>query len=87
MAKKKVLVIDEYKEIYEKTYTMRKPEYLNLLMTLSKKGKFPGPLLKILITSPIVDILNSKALKPLFKFIYIGMKNVYSFMKNVNACL
>jgi anaerobic magnesium-protoporphyrin IX monomethyl ester cyclase len=87
MAKKNVLVIDEYKEIYEKTYTMRKPEYLNLLMTLSKKGKFPSPLLKILITSPIVNILNSKALKPLFKFIYIGMKNVYSLLKNVNACL
>jgi len=87
MAKKNVLVIDEHKEIYEKTYTMRKPDYLNFLMMLSKKGKFPSPLLKILITPLIVNILNSKVLKPLFKFIYIGIKKVYCLLKYVNVCL
>jgi radical SAM superfamily enzyme YgiQ (UPF0313 family) len=81
MAKKNSLVINDYKDIYEKTYTMRKPDYLNLLMTLSKKGKFPSPLLKILINAPMLNILNSKALKPMIKSVYIGMKYVYSSFK------
>jgi len=85
MAKENVLVIDEHKDIYEKTYTMRKPEYLNLLMKLSSKGNFPSPLLQLLISSPMVNILNSNALKPLIKIVYIGLQNIYRLMKTVKA--
>jgi radical SAM superfamily enzyme YgiQ (UPF0313 family) len=81
MAKKNALAINDDRDIYEKTYTMRKPDYLNLLMTLSKKGKFPGALLKILINPPLLNIFNSKALKPVVKYVYIGMKYIYSSLK------
>lgn len=83
MAKQNGLITDEFKEIYNKSYTMREPNYLNLLMTLSRKGKFPGRLLKILIRSPQVDILNSNFLKPLFKYLYIGLKKAYNLTKRV----
>ncbi len=83
MAKKDGLIYDEKKEIYEKSYTMRAPNYLNLLITLSKGGKMPGPLLKLLVSSPIVYILNSKQLKPFFKYLFIGLNSLYQPIKSV----
>ena len=83
MAKKDGLIQNEKKDIYEKSYTMRAPSYLNLLMTIAKRGTFPSFLLKILVSSPIVDILNSDPLKPFFKFLFIGLKNSFRFVKKV----
>jgi radical SAM superfamily enzyme YgiQ (UPF0313 family) len=83
MAVKDGMVKDEKKEIYSKSYTMREPNYLNLLITLSRGGKFPGRLLKILATSPTVDILNSRPLKPFFKVFYLGLKKTYKTMKRL----
>ncbi|PKN85282.1 MAG: B12-binding domain-containing radical SAM protein, partial [Deltaproteobacteria bacterium HGW-Deltaproteobacteria-1] len=80
-AKENALAINDDRDIYEKTYTMRKPDYLNLLMTLSKTGKFPGTLLKILISPTLLNIFNSKVLKPVVKYVYIGMKYIYSSLK------
>lgn len=62
---------------------MREANYLNLLITLSKDGKFPGFLLKCLVSSPVVNILNSKPMKPLFKVIYIVMKTMYRTAKKI----
>lgn len=83
MAKKDDLLADEKKEIYEKSYIMRKPNYLNLLITLSKNGKFPTPLLKFLVSSPTVKILNSKLMEPVFKYLYIALKLTYGIAKKV----
>jgi len=83
MAKKDNLLADEKKEIYEKSYIMRSQNYLNLLITLSKNGKFPSPLLRFLVSSPIVDILNSKPMKPVFKYLYIALKFTYGMVKKV----
>ena len=80
-AKEKAFSINDDRDIYEKTYTMRKPDYLNLLMTLSKTGKFPGALLKILISPPLLNIFNSRVLKPMVKNVYIGLKYIYSSLK------
>jgi radical SAM superfamily enzyme YgiQ (UPF0313 family) len=85
MAKEKGLIHDESREIYNKTYTMREPDYLNLLMTLSKDGHFPGKLLKFLISPPVLNILNSEAMKPLIKLAFAGMRGAYHTAKRVVA--
>jgi anaerobic magnesium-protoporphyrin IX monomethyl ester cyclase len=83
MAKQNGFIKDENKEIYSKSYTMREPNYLNLLMTLSKGGRFPRRLLKIFIHPPLLNILNSNFLKPMFKFLYLGLKKIYNLAKRV----
>jgi len=83
-AKEKGYISDEFKEIYNKTYTMHDPNYFNLLMALSRKGRFPSLLLKILIRSPQVDILNSNLLRPFFKHLYVGLKKFYHSMKRLS---
>lgn len=76
MATRDGLLIDERKEIYAKSYTMREANYLNLLMTLAKRGGFPSPLLKLLVNPPLVTIFNSGPLRPFFRFLYILLKSV-----------
>jgi radical SAM superfamily enzyme YgiQ (UPF0313 family) len=85
LAIEKGMIADEYKEIYNKTYTMREPSYLNLLMTLSRSGKFPSTLLKLLISPPVVSVLNSNMLKPLFRWVYLGMRGIYHLSRNMVA--
>lgn len=85
MARNDKLIEDEKKQIYEKSYTMREPNYLNLLMTLSKNGGFPSPLLRFLVSSPTVDILNSKPMKPVFKSVYVGMRYAYRLAKRLTG--
>lgn len=81
MAKRDGLISDEQREIYNKSYTMRAPTYPNLLITLARKGRFPGPLLKLLIRKPVVHFFNRPALKRLVTLLYFGMKNVYNLFK------
>ncbi len=83
MAKRDGLIIDEVRQIYAKSYTMREPNYLNFLIILSRGGKFPGRLLKLLVSYPFVDILNSKPLKPFFKILFISMKSIYKLFKRL----
>ncbi|MEK6531064.1 MAG: radical SAM protein [Deltaproteobacteria bacterium] len=82
-AKRDGLITDEKKQIYEKSYTMRAPNYLNLLMTLSKNGRFPSALLKILVNPPLVNILNSAPMRPVFKYLYIGLKALNNIIKRL----
>jgi radical SAM superfamily enzyme YgiQ (UPF0313 family) len=70
------LLANERTQVYAKSYTMREANYLNLLMTLAKRGRFPGPLLTLLVTPPLVTILNSRALRPFFRFLYIALKSL-----------
>jgi len=81
IAKKRGLITNEYKDIYNKTYTMHERNYLNLLMSLSKGGKVPGFLLRLLIRSPMIDIFNSKTLRPFFKVLYDILKNSKQILK------
>ncbi len=85
MAKNDNLIVDEKRQIYEKSYTMREPSYLNLLMTLSKNGRLPSPLLRFLVSSPAVDILNSKPMKPMFKSLYVGLRSSYKLAKRLTG--
>jgi hypothetical protein len=83
MAMRDGLVQDERREVYAKSYAMRAPTYLNLLMTLATRGKFPSLLLKVLVSSPIVKVLNSRPLRPFFKWFYRFLEVIYKFMKRV----
>lgn len=83
MAKKDGFIDDERKQIYAKSYTMREPNYFNLLMTLAKGGHFPSPLLKFLISPPVLKIVNSKPFKPLFTYLFITLKSVYHCLKKL----
>lgn len=85
MAKEDGLIADDKRDIYAKSYTMRQPNYLNLLMTLSKGGKFPRGLLKVLTAPGVVDVLNSKALKPMFKNVFIGLQKAYRLTKDIGG--
>jgi anaerobic magnesium-protoporphyrin IX monomethyl ester cyclase len=83
MAKRDGLVRDERKEVYAKSYTMREPNYLNLLMTLAKGGKFPSAMLKFLVSSPLVVTLNSRPLRPFFKWLYRSLQMMYKLFKRM----
>jgi len=74
MATRDGLVGDERREIYAKSYTMREGNYLNLLITLARGGKFPGPLLKLLVSDPAVAVLNSRPLRPLFRLLFLSLR-------------
>ncbi|MBF0320265.1 MAG: B12-binding domain-containing radical SAM protein [Nitrospirae bacterium] len=85
MAKGDGLIADDKRDIYAKSYTMREPNYLNLLMTLSKGGKFPSALLKLLVAPGVVSVLNARALKPLVKRFYIGLQKAYRLAKSIGG--
>lgn len=61
---------DEHQQIYNRSYTMRQPTYLNLLFALCRTGRFPHALLKPLISRPALAILNSRWCAPLFRILY-----------------
>ncbi len=83
MAKRDGLVGDERREIYAKSYTMREETYLNLLITLARGGRFPGPLLKLLVSGPAVALLNSRPLRPLFRLLYRTLKRAKRLARRI----
>jgi len=83
MAKTDGLITDEKRQIYSKSYVMREPSYLNLLMTFAKGGRFPSPLLRFLVNDTIVTVLNGKVMKPFFKYFFIGFRGMYHFFKRL----
>ena len=82
-AKEGGLITDERKQIYNKTYTMHAPTYLNLLMTLAKGGKLPGPVLRFLVSGPLVKALNSRVSAPLLARLYVGLRRAYRLAKRM----
>jgi anaerobic magnesium-protoporphyrin IX monomethyl ester cyclase len=81
MAKSDGFIKDDRLQIYSKSYTMREPGYLNLLMTLARGGRFPGPLLSFMVNKQVVSILNSNSLKPFFRYVYLGLRRGFHFIK------
>jgi radical SAM superfamily enzyme YgiQ (UPF0313 family) len=82
-AKEDGFIQDEKKLIYEKDFSIRDIDYLTLLVRVS--DKLPGVLLRFFISSPIVDILNSELMKPLFRRLYICLRTIHErfiFPKN-----
>ncbi|MBF0368879.1 MAG: B12-binding domain-containing radical SAM protein [Magnetococcales bacterium] len=83
MSKEQGLIQDENKEIYNKSYTMREYNYLNLLITLSKGGKFPGGLLKFLVSPMVLAIFNNRAMEPFIRAFYMMLKSANHSVKMV----
>jgi hypothetical protein len=60
---------------------MREPNYLNLLLVLSRNGKFPSGLLKLLISAPVLALFNSNAMKFFFRGVYLGIRALHQSLK------
>ncbi|MBI5815259.1 MAG: B12-binding domain-containing radical SAM protein [Nitrospinae bacterium] len=80
-ARQSGLIKNEREEIYRKTYTMRDLTYLNLLFTVAKGGKFPGLALKALVSAPATAVLNSAAMRPVIRLLYIFLRRIYKLAK------
>jgi len=76
MAKEQGLIRDERLEIYNKTYVMHAPTYLNLIIALAKSGKMPGALLRMLVTPWLVGPLQNGPLRPAIAALYRLLRNV-----------
>jgi radical SAM superfamily enzyme YgiQ (UPF0313 family) len=63
-------ITDERRQVYTKSYAMRQPDYVNLLIVLAKGGRFPAPLLKALASNAVAGILGHKALSPLWRLAF-----------------
>lgn len=85
MAKNEGMILDGNMQIYKRSYMMLDQSYLNLLTTLSKNGRFPCLLLKFLLSFPILNILNSKELKPVFKRFYTMLRTTYRTTKKLSG--
>lgn len=81
LANRSGMITDEIRDIYNKTYVMREANYLNLLLVLSREGKFPARLLKLLISPSLLSVLNSKTMQPFFSRLYRGIKAIHKLMK------
>jgi len=58
------LVNDEKAEIYDRMFFERHDSYTNTLLFLARSGKFPHPLLKVLIDKRVVRVATSDYLAP-----------------------
>jgi len=65
---------DERREVYTKSYTMRRPDYFNLLILLAKGGHFPSALLRLLSSRPAAAVFGSKAAKPCVRLVFEGLR-------------
>jgi radical SAM superfamily enzyme YgiQ (UPF0313 family) len=76
-------ITDERKQIYFKSYDMREPGYLGLLVSVAKYGKIPSFLLRCLISRPAVLILNGRLMKPVFKDLFILSKRFWRSIRRM----
>jgi radical SAM superfamily enzyme YgiQ (UPF0313 family) len=58
------LVNDEKAEIYDRMFFERHDSYTNTLLFLARSGKFPHPLLKVLIDERVVKLATSDYMAP-----------------------
>lgn len=76
-AKADGVIKDELEEIYRKSFNAPKACYLNFLFFLAKRGRFPGWLLRLCVSAPVVWILNMKIMNPVFA----SMRKVHGWRK------
>lgn len=83
LAKAEGLIKDERMEIYNSTYTMHSRTYLNLLFTLAKGGRLPAPVLRGLISAPVLFVCNSKLARPLIAVGFSVLRSLYQGLKKL----
>ncbi len=84
MAHQNGMIQDEQKDIYGKSYTMRKPTYLNFLFTIARTGKVPSWMLRILVSSPALLCLNNKMAAPLIGFMLRSGRWIKKTIRSMN---
>jgi radical SAM superfamily enzyme YgiQ (UPF0313 family) len=70
-------VKNEIKEVYEKHFFIRQPNYLNLLMLLVQNRRLPRWALRLLVNPIVILLFNGRAMKPIMKRIYIAAKTLH----------
>jgi anaerobic magnesium-protoporphyrin IX monomethyl ester cyclase len=71
------MVKDEVKEVYEKHFFIRQPNYLNLLILLVQNIRLPGWVLRFMVSKAMISLLNGRAMRPVMRRIYIAAKNLH----------
>jgi len=82
IAERDGLVNDEKAEIYDRMFFERHDSYTNTLLFLAKTGKFPHPLLKLLIDERVVEVMTSDYMEPAGLVAKRGMKWLRKVMRN-----
>ncbi|MHC1713468.1 MAG: radical SAM protein [Solidesulfovibrio sp.] len=76
-------ILDERRQVYTKSYTMRRPDYVNLLIVLAKGGRFPAPLLPVLASNTVAGILGHKIFSPLWRLAFAVLGPARRLFKRV----
>jgi radical SAM superfamily enzyme YgiQ (UPF0313 family) len=71
------MIKDEIKEVYEKHFFIRQPNFLNLLILLVQNIPLPGWALRLLVHPAVIFVLNGRAMKSIVKRIYIAAKSLH----------
>lgn len=61
---------DERRQVYTKSYTMRRPDYVNLLILLAKGGRMPSKLLAFLACDAVAVPLSQPAMAPVWRAVF-----------------
>lgn len=80
-AKADGLIDDERRDVYNKSWTMKKLSYLNLLFVLSRGGRLPPAVLRFLISRPALAVMNNRITKYLSGYAYLILWTAYRFCK------
>lgn len=64
------LLTDERHEVYTKSYTRRRADYVNLLILLAKGGRFPSRLLALCAARPVARLLSARVFDPLWRLAF-----------------
>jgi radical SAM superfamily enzyme YgiQ (UPF0313 family) len=65
---------DERRQVYTKSYTMRRPDYVNLLILLAKGGHLPSRLLAVLASDAVAVPLSRPAMLPVWRLVFALME-------------
>lgn len=82
IAERDGLVNDEKAEIYDRMFFERHDSYTNTLLFLAKTGKFPHPLLKLLIDERVVEVMTSDYMEPAGEVAKKGMRWLRKALRN-----
>lgn len=82
IAQRDGLVHDEKAEIYDRMFFERHDSYTNTLLFLARSGKFPHPLLKMLIDKRVVSMMTSDYLSPFGDVAKTGLANLRRIIRN-----
>ena len=76
------LLVDERDEIYDRMYSERHDSYTNTLLFLARTGRFPTPLLKLLIQKPVVRVATSDYAAPAGKLAKLALDGFRKAWRN-----